>query len=259
MDIKDVHFSYHHKVQLLQGINSTIEPGKVTTIIGPNGSGKSTLLSILSNHAAPQGGQVILDGKAISDYKSKELARKLAVVHQHNTAPSGITVEKLASYGRIPHKSMFTSATEEDDQAIEWALACTNLTGKRKEAFDHLSGGEKQRVWIAMALAQSTPFLFLDEPTTYLDIYYQYEILELVKSINREHVITVVMVLHDINQAIRYSDHVIAMSKGEIVVQGAPSEVITAQSIHEIYGVEAVVKSDEDTGLYIVPIGLSHQ
>lgn len=256
MDIKDITFSYDKKVNTLHGVNSTIDIGKVTTIIGPNGCGKSTLLSVMSNNNVPQSGQVLLDGKALADFKPKELAKKLAVVHQQNNAPSDMTVEKLTGYGRIPYKNLFSSTTEEDEQAVEWALASTNLTDKRKVPIDELSGGQMQRVWIAMALAQKTPFLFLDEPTTYLDIYYQYELLELIKSLNRTHGISIVMVLHDINQAIRYSDTIIAMKNGEIVVKGAPSEVITAKTVKEIYGVDVVVKTDEQTGMYIVPVGI---
>ena len=167
-----------------------------------------------------------------------------------------LPVEKLTGYGRIPYKNLFSSTTAEDEQAVEWALECTNLTDKRKVPIDELSGGQMQRVWIAMALAQKTPFLFLDEPTTYLDIYYQYELLELIKSLNRTHGMSIVMVLHDINQAIRYSDTIIAMKNGEIVVKGAPSEVITAQTVKEIYGVDVVVKTDEQAGMYIVPVGI---
>ena len=257
MEIKDITFSYDKKVNTLQSVSGLIDIGKVTTIIGPNGCGKSTLLGVMSNNYLPQSGEVLLDGKALVDFKPKELAKKLAVVHQQNIAPSDMTVGKLTSYGRIPYKSMFSSASDEDEQAIEWALDCTNLTDKKKVPIDELSGGQKQRVWIAMALAQKTPFLFLDEPTTYLDIYYQYELLELIKSLNRTHGMSIVMVLHDINQAIRYSDTIIAMKDGEIVAKGTPSEVITVQTVKEIYGVDVVVKTDEDTGMYIVPVGIS--
>lgn len=256
MDIKEITFSYDKKVNTLHGVNSTIDSGKVTTIIGPNGCGKSTLLSVMANNNNPQSGQVLLEGKALADFKPKELAKKLAVVHQQNNAPPDMTVEKLTSYGRIPYKSLFTSATVEDQQAIEWALACTNLTDKRKVPIDELSGGQMQRVWIAMALAQKTPFLLLDEPTTYLDIYYQYELLELIKGLNRTHGMSIVMVLHDINQAIRYSDIIIAMKEGKIVAKGTPSEVITVQTVKEIYGVDVVVKNDKETGMYIIPIGI---
>jgi len=256
MEIKNISYAYDHTNPILHAVNIQIVRGQITTIIGPNGSGKSTLLSIMSKNAAPDSGQVILDGKSIVAYKAKELARKLAVVHQHNAAPSDLTVEKLVGYGRIPHRAMFAAESDDDQQAIDWALACTNLEGKRGKTLDALSGGERQRVWIAMALAQKTPFLFLDEPTTYLDIYYQYEILELIRRINREHGMTVVMVLHDINQAIRYSDRIVAMKDGQVVVQGSPEQVITRESILAIYGVETIVRTDPEAGMHIVPVGL---
>ena len=256
MDIKDVTFSYDKKSTILHGIDSSIETGKVTTIIGPNGCGKSTLLGVLSNHYHPQNGEVVLDGLALADFKPKELAKRLAVVHQQNNAPSDMTVEKLTAYGRIPYKNLFSSSTKEDEEAVEWALASTNLLDKRKSPIDQLSGGQMQRVWIAMALTQQTPYLFLDEPTTYLDIYYQYELLELIRSLNKEHAISIVMVLHDINQAIRYSDTIIAMKDGKISAKGAPADIITADSIKDIYGVEVIVKHDEQAGMYIVPVGI---
>ncbi len=196
----------------------------------------------------------MLDGKAISSYKPKELAKKLAVVHQHNDAPADITVEKLVSYGRMPHKGMLSQNKEEDEQAIEWALTCTNLLAKRNRPIDQLSGGERQRVWIAMSLAQRTPILFLDEPTTYLDIYYQIELLELIRDLNVRHGLTIVMVLHDINQAIRYSDQIMVMKEGEIIVRGTPEEVINQETMKAIYGVNVVVRQEQGLGLYIVPV-----
>ncbi|HDR7948884.1 TPA: ABC transporter ATP-binding protein [Bacillus toyonensis] len=256
MEIKNVTFSYDNVTNRLKSVSSEIEIGKITTIIGPNGCGKSTLLSVMSRNHAPSSGEVILDGKAISEYKPKEFARKLAVVHQQNEAPADITVEKLISFGRMPYKNIFSPQTDEDREAIERALVCTNLQSKRDKPIYALSGGERQRVWIAMTLAQNTPMLFLDEPTTYLDIYYQIEILELVKELNEVYGLTIVMVLHDINQAIRYSDHIIVMKDGEIVMKGNPNDVITEEMVKAIYGVDVVVKQDEDTGLYMVPMGI---
>lgn len=256
MDIKEVTFSYDKKRDTLQRIDSSIDIGKVTTIIGPNGCGKSTLLGVLSNHHQPQNGDVLLDGKSLREFKPKELAKRLAVVHQQNNAPSDMTVEKLTAYGRIPYKSFFASSTEEDEEAIEWALASTNLLDKRHMPIDSLSGGQMQRVWIAMALTQQTPYLFLDEPTTYLDIFYQYELLELVRSLNKEHGMSIVMVLHDINQAIKYSDVIIVMKDGQIAAKGKPEEIITAELIQDIYGVNVVVKHDPAAGMYIVPVGI---
>ncbi|MGU3441717.1 ABC transporter ATP-binding protein [Bacillus cereus] len=256
MEIKNVTFSYDNVTNRLKSVSSEIEIGKITTIIGPNGCGKSTLLSVMSRNHAPSSGEVILDGKAISEYKPKEFARKLAVVHQQNEAPADITVEKLISFGRMPYKNIFSPQTDEDREAIERALVCTNLQSKRDKPIYALSGGEMQRVWIAMTLAQNTPMLFLDEPTTYLDIYYQLEILELVKELNEVHGLTIVMVLHDINQAIRYSDHIIVMKDGEIITKGNPNDVITEEMVKAIYGVDVIVKQDEDTGLYMVPMGI---
>ena len=256
MDFKEITFSYDNKINRLDNVASEIKKGEITTIIGPNGCGKSTLLGVLSNNHLPQKGQVILDGKKIGEYKPKELAKKLAVVHQENEAPADMTVEGLTTYGRLPHRSMFSTMTDEDVEAIEWALTSTNLQDKRNEPINSLSGGEKQRVWIAMTLAQKTEFLFLDEPTSYLDMYYQYEILELVKQLNVEYGLSIVMVLHDINQAIQYSDTIIVMKKGKIVLKGSPEEVISKQMISDIYGIDVVVKNDKQTGLYIVPIGI---
>ncbi len=256
MNIEQINFSYGKKSQTLYGVTAAVEKGKVTTIIGPNGSGKSTLLDIMSKQAMPDSGQIVLEGKALSEYRPKELARHLAVVHQHNTAPGDLTVEKLVSYGRIPHKGMFSSDSDEDEAAVELALEQTNLIGKRKKMIANLSGGERQRVWIAAALAQSTPYLFLDEPTTYLDMYYQYEVLELVKSLNEKYKLTVAMVLHDINQAIQYSDCIIAMKDGRVKAMGKPEDTITAQAIKEIYGMDVLIKNDPQAGLYMVPLGL---
>ncbi|WP_421617280.1 ABC transporter ATP-binding protein [Brevibacillus sp. TJ4] len=257
MEIKEITFSYDNKRDHVKKVSSRIESGKITTIIGPNGCGKSTLLGVISNNYSPRHGHVLVDGKQISQFTPKEFAKKVAVVHQNNETAADITVEKLVSFGRFPHKSMFAQNREEDERAIEWALTSTNLQAKRRVPIDQLSGGERQRAWIAMAIAQNTPFLFLDEPTTFLDMYYQLEILDLIKQLNEEHGLTIVMVLHDMNQAIRYSDRIIAMKNGEVVLEGEPNEAITAATIKEIYGVDVIVKRDEDTGLYIVPVGIS--
>lgn len=256
MEIKHVMYSHDKKTQHVNGVDIQITPGKITTIIGPNGCGKSTLLGVMSNNFIPQQGQVLLDGKKLSAYKPKELARKIAVVHQENSAPADMTVKRLVSYGRLPYKNMFTSNKEKDDAAVARALKETNLTGFEHVTIDALSGGQRQRVWIAMSLAQETPYLFLDEPTTYLDIYYQYDILELIKLLNEEHGLTIVMVLHDLNQAIRYSDEIIAMKAGNVIAQGDPNQLITDHLIHEIYGVDVLVKKDETAGLYTIPVGI---
>ncbi len=256
MEIKDITFSYQDKVKRLQNVKAEIRKGEITTIIGPNGSGKSTLLSVLTKSNQPQEGQVILDGKTINKYKPKELAKKLGVVHQKNTAPADMTVEKLVHYGRLPYKNTFSPKEDKDEKIVKWALESTGLYERRNEAIDTLSGGQQQRVWIAMALAQDTPYLFLDEPTSNLDIYYQYEILELVKRLCNEHGLTIVMVLHDINQAIQYSHQLIAMKRGQIIAKGGPKEIVTNQLMKEVYGINIMVKNDENVGLYILPLGI---
>jgi iron complex transport system ATP-binding protein len=256
MEIKEVSFAYQDKVKRLQQVEAEIKKGEITTIIGPNGSGKSTLLGVLTNNHRPQQGQVILDGKVINKYKPKELAKKLGVVHQQNTAPADMTVEKLVFYGRLPYKRTFSPQSDKDEQMVKWALESTGLYEKRNVPIDTLSGGQQQRAWIAMALAQDTPFLFLDEPTAALDIYYQYEILELVKQLCEKHGLTIVMVLHDINQAIQYSHNIIAMKQGKVIEKGDPKKIVTNQLMKDVYGVNIAVKNDEDVGLYIVPLGI---
>src|SRR5690625_2654139 len=256
MEINDIIFSYQDKIKRLHHVKAEIKKGKITTIIGPNGSGKSTLLSVLTNNNQPQEGQVMLDGKAINKYKPKELAKKLGVVHQQNTAPADMTVEKLVYYGRLPYKNAFSANSDKDEEMVKWAMECTGLYKRKNDVIDTLSGGQQQRVWIAMALAQDTPFLFLDEPTAALDIYYQYEILELVKQLCEEHGLTIVMVLHDINQAIQYSHNIIAMKQGKVIEKGDPQKIVTSQMMKEVYGVNIAVKNDEDVGLYIVPLGI---
>ncbi|MFY0519558.1 ABC transporter ATP-binding protein [Lysinibacillus sp. UGB7] len=256
MKIQDIIVSHDNRRNHLDGVTTAIQKGKITTIIGPNGCGKSTLLSVMSRNNLPKSGHVSLENKDVVHYKSKEFAKKLAIVYQQNDVPKDLTIEKLVSFGRLPHNSMLKRNQEKDAKVIDWALACTNLLEKRDNDLDALSGGERQRVWIAMALAQQSEILCLDEPTTYLDIYYQIELLELVKTLNEKYGITIVMVLHDINQAIRYSDHIILMNAGHIVAEGVPRDVITKEVIKEVYGVEAIFNEDEQLGLYMVPLGI---
>ncbi|MDM5299887.1 ABC transporter ATP-binding protein [Bacillus pumilus] len=256
MDIHDVSFSYDQRKDTVQSVTSRIEKGKITTIIGPNGSGKSTLLSLMANNHRPDQGQVLLDGQELNVFKPKELARKLAVVHQQNEAPLDLTIERVVAFGRTPYQTMRGGDKGEDERAIEWALSSTKLTEKRKVTLASLSGGERQRVWIAMALAQKTPILFLDEPTTYLDIYYQFDILELIRELNIVHGLTIVMVLHDMNQAVRYSDVIIAMKDGHIIREGPPNDVLTEEMVRHIYDVSVTIRQDAETGMYIVPVGI---
>ncbi len=256
MEINQVVVSHDGTKRHLNGVTTAIPKGKITTIIGPNGCGKSTLLSVMSRNNRPLEGQARLENRDLVEYKPKEFAKKFAIVYQQNDIPQDLTVEKLVMFGRMPYSSLLKKKTEEDEEAVTWALSCTNLLDKRENDLSALSGGERQRVWIAMALAQKSEMLCLDEPTTYLDIYYQLELLELVKELNDKHHLTIVMVLHDINQAIRYSDHVILMKNGQIVAEGLPREVITKEVIKDVYGVNAVFHEDEQLGLYMMPLSI---
>ena len=256
MKINQVVVSHDGTKRHLNGVTTAIPKGKITTIIGPNGCGKSTLLSVMSRNNRPLEGQARLENRDLVEYKPKEFAKKFAIVYQQNDIPQDLTVEKLVMFGRMPYSSLLKKKTEEDEEAVTWALSCTNLLDKRENDLSALSGGERQRVWIAMALAQKSEMLCLDEPTTYLDIYYQLELLELVKELNDKHHLTIVMVLHDINQAIRYSDHVILMKNGQIVAEGLPREVITKEVIKDVYGVNAVFHEDEQLGLYMMPLSI---
>ena len=253
MDVNNISFSYDKNNLHLKNITTEIEKGKITTIIGPNGSGKSTLLNGLSRNLKMSEGNINLENSDIQSYSLKKLAKKLAVVHQQNTAPQDMTVERLVAYGRLPYKKMFKTDSVSDEKAVYKALEDTNLLEKRKQTIINLSGGEQQRVWIAMSLAQETPYLFLDEPTTFLDIYYQYEILDIIEKLNKEKKLTIVMVLHDLNQAIRYSDLLIVMNRGEVVTKGAPNEIISQSLIKDIYKVDVIIKTDEVVGMYTIP------
>lgn len=254
MEIKNLSFSYHDK-KFIENLSGTIEKGKITTILGPNGCGKSTLLNLLVNQLKPQGGEIILDGKNTKEIPLKEMAKKIAMVHQQNSVPSDITVERLIHFGRMPYQTIFNSADEDGEEVVKWALKVTNLEHMAKKRVGRLSGGERQRAFIALALAQKTDILFLDEPTTYLDIYYQLEILSLVHRLNREYNMTIVMVLHDINQAMQFSDNLIVMKKGTIFYAGAVEGGITEERLKEVYGIQAVIQwSKENNCPYMIPI-----
>ena len=248
---KDLYFSYDKDKSFITKLNVEIEKGKITAILGPNGSGKSTLLSIFAGLNKPTSGEVIINGKSIRSLKQKELAREIATVHQQNTVPSDITVKELVAYGRIPHKKYFQGNTESDDKIIEWAIKRTGLEKLKDKAVMGMSGGERQRAFIAMALAQKSEILFLDEPTTYLDIYHQVEILELVKELNEESKLTVVMVLHDINQAIKYSDNVIVMKSGEVISSGISNKVINMDLLNSVYKIGGFINYIEKEAVFV--------
>lgn len=239
----DLSFAYGDK-PILKHLNFQIEEGKVTTLMGANGCGKSTLFHLLTKNTKLELGDVYLKGKNIDAITMKEFAREVAIVHQYNTAPDDITVEQLVHYGRTPYTKLVNDgkAKAENHRKVERAMKITGVLLYRNRLVNSLSGGQKQRVWIAMALAQDTKILLLDEPTTYLDVRYQLQILRLIRNLNRKCGITIVMVLHDINQALAYSDEIVALSpKGELILQGKPEEVMVPEVLHQMYGIQLEV------------------
>ncbi|MCW5954567.1 MAG: ABC transporter ATP-binding protein [Propionibacteriaceae bacterium] len=236
---------------IIEGLELTIPDGSFTVIIGPNGCGKSTLLRSLARLIRPTDGAVLLDGADIAATKTKELARTIGLLPQSSIAPEGITVVDLVSRGRHPHQTMLRRWGEQDEAAVCEALRRTRLTELSTRVVDELSGGQRQRVWIAMALAQETPLLLLDEPTTYLDISHQIDVLDLCTELHLEGR-TLVAVLHDLNQAARYATHLVALKQGRIVGQGPPSQVVTTDFVHEVFGVDARIVPDPETGTPLI-------
>lgn len=244
---------------VIQGIDLVIPSNKISVIIGANGCGKSTLLKTLARLIKPISGQVTVDGKPISKIQPKKLARIVGMLPQSPIVPEGISVADLVGRGRFPHQSMFSGWSRKDYEAVAEAMEIMNITEFANYDIDELSGGQRQRVWIAMALAQQTDILFLDEPTTFLDITYQVEILDLLTDLNRKHGTTIVMVLHDINLSARYADHIFAMHEGKLVAEGSPAEVITSTMVKDIFGLNCTVIPDPLCGSpMVVPKGRHH-
>ncbi|ELY4818360.1 iron-enterobactin ABC transporter ATP-binding protein [Cronobacter malonaticus] len=242
--------------RVAEGLNVAIPDGKFTAIIGPNGCGKSTLLRTLSRLMKPLGGQVRLDGEAIQHFATKEVARRIGLLAQNASAPGDITVAELVARGRYPHQPLFTRWRDEDERAVQKAMAATGVTALADQSVDTLSGGQRQRAWIAMVLAQETSILLLDEPTTWLDISHQIDLLELLCTLNREQGYTLAAVLHDLNQACRYANHLIALRDGKIIAEGAPSEIVDAALIEAIYGLRCMIIEDPVAGTpLVVPLG----
>lgn len=219
----------------------SVQPGAVTARVGPNGSGKSTLLKGVADKLTPERGSVLLDGRNISSYGSKELARRLGLLSQESTAPDSITVEELVYHGRYPHRGFFESVSSEDKQAVNQAIELAGCAHLRDREVGQLSGGQKQLAWIAMALAQDTDVLLLDEPTTFLDLHHQLEVMEIIETLREESEITVVIVLHDVQQAARIADEMVALKDGEIRARGTPEAVITEDLLAEVFEIDAEV------------------
>lgn len=232
---------------IVKNLSIEIPDKQITTIIGPNGCGKSTLLKAITRIISHDSGAVVLDGKNISKENTKWLAKKMAILPQTPESAGGLTVGELVSYGRFPYQKGFGRLTKKDVEVIDWALEVTGISDFKYRPVDELSGGQRQRVWIAMALAQETEMIFLDEPTTYLDMAHQLEVLELLQRLNQEQERTIIMVLHDLNQAARFADYMIALKEGNIVKAGNCEEVITHPVLKSVFQIDAEIGRDPRT------------
>ena len=242
-----IELAYDDKV-IARDLSIVVPDGQVSVLIGPNGSGKSTALRALARLLKPTKGSVVLDGQSIHSLSTKEVARRLAILPQLLIAPESISVEDLVWFGRHPHRSSLKAPTSTDKDAVEWALDVTGSAEIRDRQVDQLSGGQRQRAWIALCLAQGTDLLLLDEPTTFLDIAYQLDVLDLLSDLNRDQNKTVVMVLHDVNQAAEYAQNVFVLSEGTLVDQGAPENVLTCDMMREVFGIESQILAHPVSG-----------
>lgn len=236
-----VNFAYTEGTPILRDLSVTIPKGEITALLGRNGCGKSTLLKLLNRLILPASGEIFLEERALGDYPARELARKMAHLTQTPVAPSGLTVRELVGFGRHPYLGFLGRKSSKDREMVEWALAKTELLQLAERPLEALSGGQRQRAWVAMALAQDTEYLLLDEPTTYLDIAHQLEVLELLAQLNQEEGKTVVMVVHEPNHASQYAHHVVGLLAGVVVMQGSPSEIFVEEKIVELFGVEPLL------------------
>ena len=244
---------------VVEDLDLVVPPGRITAVVGPNACGKSTLLRAMSRLLAPRAGHVLLDGRAVHRTPAKQLARTLGLLPQSPVSPEGIAVADLVGRGRHPHQRVLSRWSPADDAAVTAALEATQTTDLADRSVDELSGGQRQRVWIAMALAQQTDVLLLDEPTTFLDIAHQVEVLDLLTDLNRARGTTVVMVLHDLNAAARYADHLVAVVDGRVHAAGAPAQVLTEECVRAVFGLDSRVIVDPVSGTPLVlPLGRHH-
>ena len=243
---KNLNISYGN-VDIVKDLNLNIPKGKITTIIGANGCGKSTILKTIGRVITPKSGNIYINGKDLYKENPREIAKNMAILPQSPQAPSGLTVEELIAYGRFPHQKGFGKANEKDKDIVNWALEITGIEEFKDRNIDDLSGGQRQRAWIAMALAQETDILLLDEPTTYLDLAHQLEILKLLEDLNKKQGRTIVMVIHELNNAARFADHMIGIKKGRVVCEGSADEVMTKENLKEIFNIDAEIVKDPRT------------
>ncbi|MEU5766486.1 ABC transporter ATP-binding protein [Streptomyces asoensis] len=253
-----LHLAYDGRT-VVEDLDLTVPTGRITAIVGANACGKSTLLRALARLLTPRHGVVELDRAALRSIPTRELARTLGILPQTPVAPEGLTVFDLVGRGRSPHQTWWRQWSAADEEAVHGALAATGLTDLADRPVDELSGGQRQRAWIAMAVAQGTPVLLLDEPTTYLDLAHQIDVLDLITDLNRREGRTVVMVLHDLNQACRYADHVVAMKGGRVVAEGAPAEVVTEATVEDVFDLRCRITPDPVSGTpMVIPLGRHH-
>ena len=254
-EVRSLKTGYEDKI-IIPDLSITIKKGAITTIIGENGCGKSTLLKTLGRIIHPMSGEVYVQGVNVHKTNTREIAKIIGLLPQSPKAPSGLSVQEVVEYGRFPHKKKNSRMTPEDRKIIDESLEHTNLLEFKERTINSLSGGQRQRVWIAMVLAQQTDIILMDEPTTYLDMAYQLEVLNLVKELNRKKGVTVIMVLHDINQASRFSDELIMMRKGKVIAQGPPAETMIKENLKKVFDVDATLINLPE---YNIPVCISYE
>ncbi|WP_010296730.1 ABC transporter ATP-binding protein [Clostridium senegalense] len=245
ISVKNLSVAYENNT-IIENMNLDIPKGKISIIIGANGCGKSTLLKTIARINKPKNGDIFINNRNIKSIKEKDIAKEVAFLPQGPSCPSGLTVRELVAYGRFPHQKIIGGLNNHDKEIIDWAIKETVLSEFADREIENLSGGQRQRAWIAMALAQETEIIMLDEPTTYLDMSYQLEVLEVLQKLNQEKNITVVIVIHELNNACRFADNIIGLKKGKIVCKGKPIEVINNSTLKEIYGINANIKESEN-------------